>query len=63
MSDARNHPERKRRIEMKQIIVMIAMIMLGIAIAGFVDDFSGSAERISDHANEKIIEITSSGAL
>ena len=48
---------------MKQIIVMIAMIMLGIAIAGFVDDFSGSAERISDHANEKIIEITSSGAL
>jgi len=45
---------------MKQIIVMIAMIMLGITIAGFVGDFSTNAEKISDHANNKITEITSS---
>jgi hypothetical protein len=53
----------KRRMEMKQIIVMIAMILLGITIAGFIGDFSGSAERISDNANDKILQITSSGAI
>ncbi len=45
---------------MKQIIVMIAMIMLGIAIAGFVGEFEGSARSISDDAKEQIVDITSS---
>ena len=45
---------------MKQIIVMISMILLGIAIAGFVGSFSNSAENISDNANERILTITSS---
>lgn len=48
---------------MKQIIVMIAMILLGITIAGFVSDFSESAESMSENANEKIVHITSSGAI
>lgn len=48
---------------MKQIIVMIAMVLLGIAIAGLVGDFSGSAEKISDSANARVLMITSSGAI
>lgn len=44
---------------MKQIIVMIAMVLLGITIAGFVGDFKGSAETISDSANSRIVTITS----
>jgi uncharacterized membrane protein YwzB len=40
---------------MKQIIVMIAMIALGVAIAGFVMDFGDSAETL---ANASIAEIT-----
>jgi Tfp pilus assembly protein PilV len=39
---------------MKQIIVMIAMVLLGITIAGFVGEFSDSAESIADSANEQI---------
>lgn len=53
----------KRRKKMKQIIVMIAMVLLGIAIAGLVGDFSGSAEKISDSANARVLMITSSGAI
>ena len=45
---------------MKQIIVMIAMIMLGIAIAGFVGDFGDSAESISENANKQVLKVTSS---
>lgn len=48
---------------MKQIIVMISMILLGISIAGFVTDFSLSAEKISDNANDRILQMTSSGAV
>ncbi|HVI39406.1 MAG TPA: hypothetical protein VM577_02005 [Anaerovoracaceae bacterium] len=48
---------------MKQIIVMISMILLGIVIAGFIGDFGNSAERISDNANDRILNITSSGAI
>jgi len=48
---------------MKQIIVMIAMVLLGITIAGFISDFSNSAERISDNANDRIVQVTSSGAI
>lgn len=44
---------------MKQIIVMIAMILLGITIAGFIGDFSNSAESISENANARILDITS----
>ncbi len=53
----------KGRNVMKQIIVMIAMVLLGIAIAGLVGDFSKSAEKISDNANDKIVQITSAGAV
>ena len=44
---------------MKQIIVMISMILLGIAIAGFVGSFSNSAEHISENANDRVLTITS----
>lgn len=39
---------------MKQIIVMISMIVLGIAIAGFVMGFKNSAEEIASAAEEQI---------
>lgn len=42
---------------MKQIIVMIAMVILGIAIAGFVNEFKDSAEVISDDARVRILAI------
>ena len=48
---------------MKQIIVLVAMILLGITIAGFVTDFSGSAKTISENTNNKILHMTSSGAI
>lgn len=48
---------------MKQIIVMIAMIILGISIAGYIGEFKDSAESISNNANNRILEITSDGAL
>lgn len=43
---------------MKQIIVLIAMILLGITIGGFVSDFSGSAETISDSARGEVQQLT-----
>jgi hypothetical protein len=48
---------------MKQIIVMIAMIMLGITIAGFVGDFGDSAKSISENANKQVIRVTPSGTI
>jgi hypothetical protein len=48
---------------MKQIIVMIAMILLGITIAGFVGDFGDSAKCISENANKQVMHVTSSGAI
>lgn len=48
---------------MKQIIVMISMILLGITIAGFVTDFGSSAESISNSANAKIKSITTSDGI
>ncbi len=48
---------------MKQIIVMIAMVLLGITLASYIGAFSDSAERISDNANNRIIQVTSSGAI
>ena len=39
---------------MKQLIVMISMIMLGIAIAGMVGQFSDSASQLSTQAIAQI---------
>lgn len=39
---------------MKQIIVMVSMIALGIIIAGFVIGFGESAERIANSVDEQI---------
>lgn len=39
---------------MKQIIVMVAMVALGIAIAGLVMSFKTSASDLAQAANEKI---------
>lgn len=47
---------------MKQIIVLIAMILLGISIGGFVMDFSESAGDITNTTSEKIEDLTTSGA-
>lgn len=41
---------------MKQIIVMVSMIILGIAIAGFVLGFEDSAKDLTDNATSKITE-------
>ncbi len=39
---------------MKQIIVMVAMIALGITIAGLVMGFGNAAESLADAAKETI---------
>ena len=39
---------------MKQLIVMIAMVVLGIAIAGFIFQFQDTAQTIADETNDKI---------
>ncbi|MEG1930143.1 MAG: hypothetical protein RR131_03290 [Anaerovorax sp.] len=39
---------------MKQIIVMVAMIILGVAIAGFVLGFEDTAKSIASNATSKI---------
>jgi hypothetical protein len=39
---------------MKQLIVMISMIALGIVLAGYVIGFEESAERITNSIEEKI---------
>lgn len=44
---------------MKQIIVMISMIILGIAIAGMVGNFKESANNISVKTNEKVEKVFS----
>ena len=44
---------------MKQIIVMVSMIILGIAIAGMVGTFKESANNISVKANEKVEKVFS----
>lgn len=48
---------------MKQIIVMIAMVLLGVAIAGFVVEFKGSAQTISNKAKDEVLTVTTSGAI
>ena len=44
---------------MKQIIVMISMIILGIVIAGLIGSFGGSAGTISETATEQIETLNS----
>lgn len=44
----------KGGIKMKQIIVMVAMVALGIALAGFVMNFKGSADTVVKGVNEQI---------
>ncbi|MBR0130652.1 MAG: hypothetical protein IJM08_05070 [Firmicutes bacterium] len=39
---------------MKQLIVMIAMIILGIAIGALIMGFSSTAESIKDKTDQKI---------
>lgn len=45
---------------MKQLIVMISMIMLGIAIAGMVSNFGDEAKKMSDNVVKslKTVETT-----
>lgn len=43
---------------MKQIIVMVAMIVLGIFIAGMVNQFGTSAEALTSATNAKITTFT-----
>lgn len=46
---------------MKQMIVLIAMIALGIAIAGLVMSFSNSAKSLADEAKAGITYSNLSG--
>lgn len=40
---------------MKQVIVLVAMIALGLAIAGFLKGFESTAESMAGAANNSII--------
>jgi ABC-type dipeptide/oligopeptide/nickel transport system permease subunit len=42
---------------MKQIIVMVAMVMLGILIAGMVGQFGGNAQTLTTSVNEKVLTV------
>ena len=42
---------------MKQIIVMVAMVMLGIAIGGMVTQFGDSAQVLTTAANQEVIAL------
>ncbi|HHU18021.1 MAG: hypothetical protein ACOX4V_10600 [Anaerovoracaceae bacterium] len=44
---------------MKQIIVMISMIILGIAIAGAIGSFEDTANTISQTTNQRIVSLSS----
>ena len=43
---------------MKQIIVMVAIVVLGIFIAGLVNQFGLSAETLTTAANSKIATVS-----
>ena len=40
---------------MKQLIVLIAMIILGIAIGALIMSFSSTAETVKDRTNDKLV--------
>jgi len=42
---------------MKQVIVMIAMVMLGLALSGLIGEFAKSAGTVADSSMEQIEEI------
>ncbi len=52
----KKYGKRKEDTEMKQIIVLIAMVLLGIVLAGLVGQFGDSATAISENARTKIVE-------
>lgn len=45
---------------MKQLIVMISMIMLGIAISGMISQFGDKAELMSDRVMNSLDTVTGS---
>lgn len=55
----KEYRRRKEETGMKQIIVLIAMVLLGITLAGFVSQFGDSAKIISDRANSRIETVIS----
>ena len=46
---------------MKQIIVMVSMVILGLAIAGFVDQYKATAQTITDNTRTQITTDLNSG--
>lgn len=49
---------------MKQIIVMVSMVLLGIAIAAFVGQFKDTAANITEVTNNEIeSQLTSSSGI
>ena len=42
---------------LKQLIVLISMLLLGIAIAGLILSFGDTAEDLHDSANSKIMTV------
>ena len=46
---------------MKQIIVMVAMVALGLVLAGFVMGFESTAESLTNEAQGKITYTNISG--
>jgi len=45
---------KERGIFMKQVIVLVAMIILGVGIAGMVMGFEATAETITNNADGQI---------
>lgn len=43
--------------DMKQVIVMISMVMLGLALSGLIGEFAESAGTIADSSMTQIEEI------
>ena len=43
--------------DMKQVIVMISMVMLGLALSGLIGEFAESAGSIADSSMTQIEEI------
>ena len=41
---------------MKQLIVLIAMIILGVAVGALIIGFSSTAETIKDRTDERVIK-------
>ncbi len=46
---------KERVVKMKQLIVMISMIMVGIAIAGIVSGFGDKAVKLGEATQNKLV--------